>query len=59
MSDHDGSEYARELAAFRKMLDTAEVAGLPRRNVELIEMRRLIELYPGEARMILEQVERG
>lgn len=59
MSDGEGgSEYQRELAAFQEMLDTAEVAGLPRRNFEIIELRRLIERYPNEARAILAEIQK-
>jgi hypothetical protein len=45
----ESSRYARELTALREVLDTAEVAGFPKRGAELAELRRLIERYPTEA----------
>jgi hypothetical protein len=58
MVDHNGSEYERELAAFQEMLDTAEVAGLPRRAAELVELQRLVRRYPDQARAVLDEVEK-
>ena len=45
--------YAGELAAFREVLDTAEVAGYPKPSFELTELARLIKRYPAEARKLL------
>jgi hypothetical protein len=50
-------DYAWELSELRKVLDESSVAGFPRREAELAELRRLIGRYPAEAREMLRDVE--
>jgi hypothetical protein len=50
-------DYAWELAELRKVLDESPVAGFPRRDAELAELRRLIGRYPAEARAMLRDLE--
>ena len=45
--------YAHELAEMRKVLDTAPVVGLPRKEAELAELARLVEKFPDEAEVYL------
>jgi hypothetical protein len=55
----DPEGYARELSELRRVLDESPVVGLPRREAELAELRRLIERYPREAREILRRYAAG
>jgi hypothetical protein len=47
--------FEQELAETRQVLDAAEVAGWPRRDGDLDALRRLVKLYPAEARAILDE----
>ena len=51
--------YDGELAEFRQVLDSVEVAGSPRRGAELAELRRLMERYPDEAQEFLARLDKG
>lgn len=53
MGDRNGTgrgNFADELFLTRRVLDTVEVVGWPRREAELSELRRLVDKYPTEAR---------
>lgn len=45
--------YDQELREFRRVLDEMAIVGHPRREAELAELERLINLYPDEAARML------
>ena len=60
---HHGSEfdrrgYEKEHTDLRHLLDSTEVVGWPRRDAELIELRRLVNKYTAEARRFINEADR-
>lgn len=54
-SGFDREAYGNALADLRNVLETKPVVGWPKREAELFELERLIQLYTSEARQILDR----